>query len=187
MRGQMRRGVTDGRILLLAAALPAAAATLALAFAGHHMLMIAMPIHFVVVGLAGLVALGAAFALTYVGARAGDGRAVLVGTAFSTMASMLFIHALATPGILIGANGLVQLAGAGNLPAAAFVLALAGWPALNRPSSMRPLLLLQAAILTCVTIVGTVGMVDPRRDPLSPARAAASRPPCSRSAWVCSP
>ncbi len=165
----MRPGVTDGRVPLLAAALPAAAApTLALVFFGHRMLMIAMPIHFVVVGLAGLVALGAALALTYVGAHAGDGRSVLVGTAFSTMASMLFVHALATPGILIGDNGLVQLAGAGNLPAAAFVLALAGWPALNRPSSMRPLLLLQAGILVCVAVVGTVGMADPGAIPILP-------------------
>jgi hypothetical protein len=84
------------------------------------------------------------------------------------MASMLFVHALATPGILIGDNGLVQLAGAGNLPAAAFVLALAGWPALNRPSTMRPLLLLQAGILACVAIVGTVGMADPAAIPLLP-------------------
>jgi HD-GYP domain-containing protein (c-di-GMP phosphodiesterase class II) len=165
----MRVGVTDGRVPLLAAALPAAAApALLLALFGRDMLMIAMPIHFVVVGLAGIVALGAAFALTIVGARAGDGRSVLVGTAFSTMASMLFVHALATPGILIGDNGLVQLAGAGNLPAAAFVLALAGWPALNRPSTMRPLLLLQGGILASVAIVGTVGMVDPAAIPILP-------------------
>jgi HD-GYP domain-containing protein (c-di-GMP phosphodiesterase class II) len=165
----MRVGVTDGRIPLLAAMLPAAAApALLLGLLGHDMLMIPMPVHFVVVGLAGLVALAAAIALTIVGARAGDGRSVLVGTAFSTMASMLFVHALATPSILIGDNGLVQLAGAGNLPAAAFVLALAGWPALNRPSTMRPLLLLQAGILACVAVVGTVGMVDPGAIPVLP-------------------
>ncbi|HVU77856.1 MAG TPA: HD-GYP domain-containing protein [Gaiellaceae bacterium] len=165
----MRPGVADGRVPLLAAAVPAAAlSAVMLALFGRDMFMIAMRVHFVVVGLAGLVALGAALALTFVGARAGDGRAVLVGTAFSTMASMLFVHAIATPGVLIGDNGLVQLAGAGNLPAAAFVLALAGWPALNRPASMRPLLALQAGILACVAVVGTVGMVDPGAIPILP-------------------
>ena len=38
------------------------------------------------------------------------------------MSALLFVHALASPGVLIGANGLVQFAGAGNLPAGAAVL-----------------------------------------------------------------
>jgi HD-GYP domain-containing protein (c-di-GMP phosphodiesterase class II) len=165
----MRTEVLDGRIPLLAAAVPAAAApTILLVVLGRDMLMLPMGLHFVVVTLLGVVALGAALVMTFVGARSGEGRSVLVGTAFATMASMLFFHGLATPGVLIGDNGLVQLAGAGNVPAAAVVLALAGWPALNRPNSMRPLLSLQAGILVCVAIVGTVGMLDPGVIPVLP-------------------
>ncbi len=166
---RVRPALPDGRLPLLGAVVPAAAVpALALVLVGNDMLMIPMRPHFVVVGLAGLVALGAALALTVVGARAGDGRSVLVGTALSTMASMLFVHALATPKVLIGGNGLVQLTGAGNLPAAAFVLALAGWPALNRPRSMKPLLALQAAILVTVAVVGAVGMLHPATIPIVP-------------------
>jgi hypothetical protein len=40
-------------------------------------------------------------ALTMAGARRGDGRAVLLGTAFTAMTAMLAVHGLATPGILV--------------------------------------------------------------------------------------
>ena len=48
--------------------------------------------------------------LSVVAARVNDGRAVVLGMAFSVMAMMLVLHALATPGAW-WANGLVQVAG----------------------------------------------------------------------------
>jgi hypothetical protein len=114
---------------------------------GRSMVMVPMDFHFVVVAIAGVAALAAALALTAVGVRRGDGRAVIVGAAFSGMASMLFVHALATPSVLIGSNGLVQLAGAANLPAGAAVLSLSAVPALRRPASVVPVLVLQGLLM----------------------------------------
>ena len=67
--------------------------------------------HFSGVGLTALAAALAAIALTVVGARRRDGRTVLVGTAFSAMAALLALHGLATPGFLVGMNGVVGLHG----------------------------------------------------------------------------
>ena len=59
---------------------------------------------------AGIAAVAAA-ALTLAGWRAVDGRAMLLGTAFSTMTALLAVHALSTPGVLIGPNGVIAFAG----------------------------------------------------------------------------
>src|SRR5580765_3029916 len=120
MRLPLERSLPVAGLAIAAAAIP----LVLLRSFGRTMVMIPMTLHFAVVSLAGLVALGAALALTVAGARRGDGHSVLVGAGFSVMAAMLVVHALATPTILIGANGLVQLAGAGNLPVGAAVLAL---------------------------------------------------------------
>src|SRR4051812_30326825 len=58
--------------------------------------------HMVAVGATMLVATVAAIVLTRAGARRGDVRAVLVGTAFAAMAALLLIHALATPEVFLG-------------------------------------------------------------------------------------
>ena len=63
-----------------------------------------------------------------VGARRRDSRSVLVGTAFSAMAALLVVHGLATPGILVGFNGVVAFSGAATLPVGGAVLALAALP-----------------------------------------------------------
>ena len=44
---------------------------------------------------------------------------MLLGTAFSTMTALLAVHGLATPGVLVGLNGVVAFAGAASLPAGA--------------------------------------------------------------------
>ena len=46
----------------------------------------------------------ASLALSIAGARARDGRAMLMGTAFSTMTALFAVHALATPRILTPAS-----------------------------------------------------------------------------------
>ena len=70
----------------------------------------------------------AAFALTLVGVRRSDGRVVLVGTAFTVMAALLAIHGLATPGVVIGNNGVIALTGAATLPVGAAILSLSALP-----------------------------------------------------------
>jgi len=52
-------------------------------------------VHFAAVGFTALVTTAAAALLTAAGARLRDGRAVLFGVAFSTMAALLAVHGLA--------------------------------------------------------------------------------------------
>jgi HD-GYP domain-containing protein (c-di-GMP phosphodiesterase class II) len=164
MRLPLERALPVVALVAAAAALP----TALMRVFGRTMVMVPMSLHFGVVSVAGSAALAAALALTLAGVRRGDGRAVLVGVAFSGMASMLFVHALATPSILIGTNGLVQLAGAANLPLGAAVLALSAVPALRRPATVGPLLALQGALLGTVAIVAAVGLAHPAAIPVLP-------------------
>jgi hypothetical protein len=161
---RLERTLPVAAIAVAAAAVPAGI----MAAAGRTMVMMPMALHFAIVAVAGLAALGAGLALTLAGKHRRDGRAVLVGAAFSGMASMLFVHALATPSILIGANGLVQLAGAANLPVGAAVLVLSAVPALRRPASVAPLLVLQGALLAGVAGIAVVGLADPAAIPSMP-------------------
>ena len=158
MRLLLRERLVPLAVLLgVGGALPAG---LLLAF-GDRMVMFGTPMHFAGVGFTALAAAGAALALTIVGARRKDGRVVLVGTAFTVMAALLAIHGLATPGALIGNNGVIALTGAATLPAGAAVLALSAMPALRRPRSIRALLALQAFALVAVITLGVVGMAVP--------------------------
>jgi putative nucleotidyltransferase with HDIG domain len=135
---------------------------------GHRMVMFGTAMHFAGVGFTALAAGIAALALTIVGARRNDGRVVLVGTAFTVMAALLAIHGLATPGALIGYNGVIALTGAATLPAGAAVLALSAIPTLRRPRSIRPLLVLEAFALVAVLGLGIVGMAAPNVVPAVP-------------------
>jgi putative nucleotidyltransferase with HDIG domain len=85
------------------------------------------------------------------------------------MSALLAIHGLATPGAIIGPNGVISLTGAATLPAGAAVLALSAIPPLRRPHSMRALLALQAVAVTSVIGLGVVGMVFPSVVPPVPA------------------
>src|SRR3954462_12022881 len=125
--------------------------TLLLAF-GNRMVMFGTPVHFVGVGVSALAAAAVSLALTIVGVRRDDGRVVLIGTGFTVMSALLAIHGLATPGALIGPNGVISLTGAATLPAGAAILALSAIPRLRRPHSLRALLGLQA--LALVAVVG---------------------------------
>jgi len=121
--------------------------------------------HFSGVGLAALAAALAAVALTIVGARRRDGRTVLVGTAFSVMAALLALHGIATPGMLVGMNGVVAFTGGATLPVGAAVLALSALPSLRRPRDVKPLIALQIVLLSGVLALGAVGMLVPSTVP----------------------
>jgi putative nucleotidyltransferase with HDIG domain len=142
--------------------------TTLLHFYGHRMVMFGTNVHFLGVGASAVAAALAALALTVAGVRRKDGRVALIGTAFTVMAALLAIHGLATPGALIGMNGLVALTGAATLPAGGAVLALTALPALRRPNGMRGLLILQAVSLVTVLGLGIIGMVFPSVVPSVP-------------------
>ncbi|MGH2979041.1 MAG: HD-GYP domain-containing protein [Solirubrobacterales bacterium] len=125
-------------------------------------------IHFGFLAFGSLAAAGAALALTIVGARRGDGRTVLIGTAFSVMTGILAVHGLATPGILTGQNGVIAFSGAAVLPVGGAVLALSALPTLRRPASVRPLLWLQGVLLSSVIALGLVGILVPESVPAVP-------------------
>ena len=144
---------------------------------GHHMVMFGMAVHFVGVGVSALAATAVSLALTIVGVRRNDGRVVLIGTGFTVMSALLAIHGLATPGVIIGMNGVLALTGAATLPAGAAVLALSAAPPLRRPRSMGPLLALQAVSFLTVFFLGFIGLAVPQVVPSVPA-------PGSTTAWV---
>jgi putative nucleotidyltransferase with HDIG domain len=165
MRLLLRERIAPAVVLLGAGALLPAAL---LHFYGHRMVMFGWQVHFIGVGVSALVAATAALALTIVGVRRGDGRAVLVGTGFTVMAALLGIHGLATPGVLIGMNGVIALTGAATLPAGAAVLALSALPSLRRPTNLQRLLVLEGSALVAVVTLGVIGMVFPSLVPYVP-------------------
>jgi HD-GYP domain-containing protein (c-di-GMP phosphodiesterase class II) len=130
-------------------------------FFGETEVNIPGAVHFLPIAISAGLAAAAALALTIVGARRGDGRAVLIGTAFSSMAALLSIHGLTTPGFLVGDNGLVAFSGALTLPVGGAVLALSAIPELRRPSAVRPVLALQGALLVAIVALGLTGVLAP--------------------------
>jgi HD domain len=158
MRLLLRERIVPLAVLVgVGGVLPAA---LLLAF-GHRMVMFGTPVHFIGVGVSAVAAAAVSLALTIVGVRRNDGRVVLIGTGFTVMSALLAIHGLATPGVIIGMNGVISLTGAATLPAGAAVLALSAIPTLRRPRSVRALLALQVSSLIAVIGLGVVGMVFP--------------------------
>src|SRR6476646_3528229 len=167
--GEMRpiprdRVVQDLALLGAGALVPGAALT----FFGHHSHNLGTNVHFIGVGVSAVMASAAALALTVVGVRRQDGRVVLVGAAFTVMAALLAIHGLATPGVVIGNNGVISLTGAATLPVGGAVLALSALPGLRRPQGIRPLLVLQVVALIAVIGLGVVGMAVPSLVPAVP-------------------
>jgi putative nucleotidyltransferase with HDIG domain len=127
------------------------------ATAGRHV-MIAPTVHVAVVGAAGALAAAAAMGLSARAARVNDGRTVLLGMAFSVMATMLVVHALATPGAWLGDNGLMQVAGALNIPVGATILAASALPWQQRPHDARDLMRMQVAVEAVVAVAGALAL-----------------------------
>jgi putative nucleotidyltransferase with HDIG domain len=125
--------------------------------------------HFALVGTVALVAAVASAGLTAAGVRRRDGQTTLLGTAFSTMTAMLAVHGFATPGVLVGPNGVVAVAGGLSLPVGAAVLALTAVPAVRTARRMAPLLALQAALIAGVLALGATGLLWPSLVPAVPA------------------
>ena len=139
-----------------------------IALLGRDMMMPAPMVHFTLVAAAAGIAASAAAALTLAGARARDGRAMLLGTAFSTMTALLAVHGLSTPGVLVGPNGMTALAGGLGIPVGTGLLALTALPALRRTGRVRPLLGLQATLALAVVALAAIGLTFPTRVPAVP-------------------
>jgi hypothetical protein len=134
-------------------------------FFGSEKVYIPSAVHFGAVVAGALVATAAALALTWAGAQRGDGRVVLVGSAFSVMAALLLAHGIATPELLVSYNGLVGFTGGATLPVGGAILALSALPSLRRPESVRPLLWLLGALLAAIGVVSAIGMAAPQLVP----------------------
>jgi len=117
--------------------------------------------HFGLVGGAAALTSLASLLLSLAGARARDGRAILMGTAFSTMTALFALHGLATPGFIVGPNGVIALAGGLSIPVGAYLLALTAAAPLRRRRNVAPLLILQAALFAGVLALGAVALIDP--------------------------
>jgi putative nucleotidyltransferase with HDIG domain len=162
----MRVRPDAARLAIAAAALAPVVVVLPVA---KHMVMPAPAVHFWLVAVVALISAAASLALTVAGARAADGRAILLGTAFSTMTALFAVHGLATPGVLVGPNGVIAAAGGLSIPVGALLLSLTALPALRRPRRVRPLLALQAAMALAVVGLGAVGLLVPSAVPAVPA------------------
>jgi putative nucleotidyltransferase with HDIG domain len=164
--GRLLRQRTVSLLALLAACAVVPGAVIH--FFGGTEVEIPSGFHFFALGISAGLATAAAVVLTVSGARRGDARSVVIGTAFSSMAALLCIHGLMTPGFLVGMNGLVAFAGAATLPVGGAVLAVAVIPQLRRPSAVRPVLILQGVLLTLIVSLGLVGVIDPAAVPAVP-------------------
>jgi hypothetical protein len=135
---------------------------------GHREAHFTAPVHFWLVATTASVAAASSIGLTVAGARARDGRTVLLGAAFSTMTALLAIHGIATPGIVVGANGIVALFGGASLPVGGAVLALSALPAMRRPFCIKWVIALQIALAVVVIGLGTLGLLVPSAVPSVP-------------------
>jgi hypothetical protein len=152
----------------LLAAVAAAVPLLLMAVVGKQPVDLSSEAHFwpvlTAAGTAAIVAIG----LTMAGVRARDGRAILLGTAFSTTTALLAVHGFATPGVIVGMNGVIALAGGLSIPVGAGLLALTALPGLRRPRRIAPLLVLQGVLLVGVLGLGAVALAMPSLVPMIP-------------------
>jgi putative nucleotidyltransferase with HDIG domain len=160
----LRRHAPVAAILIAAALVP----TLAYVASEGAMVHVPALVHLAAVTAAGALAGAAAVALSAIAVRLNDGRAVMLGFAFSTMALMLVFHALATPGVLLGDNGLVQAAGGLNIPIGGSILAATALPALRRPRGARRVLRVQVIALVALAAAGVVALAVPSLVPDAP-------------------
>jgi putative nucleotidyltransferase with HDIG domain len=152
-------------VLVICGGLPVAA----LALFGHHHVMPPMWVHFYGVGVSAAAAMAAAAAVTWYGARQGDLRTVVVGGGFSLMAALLAVHGLATPGVLIGMNGLIAVTGAATLPVGGCVMALSALPLFASARAIPRVLAVQLTLAAAIVAFSVVGAVDPSVVPSVPA------------------
>ena len=165
MRGKWHQRLVVGHLLAAAAA---AVPLLVLVVVGREPVDLTPEAHFwPVVTAAGTAAVVAA-GITAAGVRARDGRMILLGTAFSTTTALLMVHGFATPGVVVGMNGVIALAGGASLPVGSVLLALTALPGLRRPRRIAPLLVLQGVLAVGVLSLGAAALAFPSLVPMVP-------------------
>ena len=85
------------------------------------------------------------------------------------MASLLAVHGLSTPGVLIGPNGLIAVTGAATLPVGGCVMALSALPQFGSARSIPRVLAVQVALAAAIVALSLVGALVPRLVPGVPA------------------
>jgi putative nucleotidyltransferase with HDIG domain len=124
--------------------------------------------HLAVMAVGSAVAAACSIALMLAGFRQRETRAVIAGGAFAAMTLILLIHGLATPGVLIGPNGIVQVAGGLALPAGGAILTVAALPSLRGPRHLRTVTFAIVALLGGIALVGGLAFLMPDRIPSVP-------------------
>jgi HD-GYP domain-containing protein (c-di-GMP phosphodiesterase class II) len=164
------RGERLAPALAIAAAAAAAPGLIEWAF-GKTPVSISPTIHFYAVGMTALGAAAASIALTGIGARFADTRTVLIGTAFAVMAALLALHGLGTPGFIFPSSqyAIVMITGGLTLPAGAAILALSAFRLPSFMQGVKPLLALEAGLLTVILTLGILGLLYPSLLPEVPA------------------
>jgi putative nucleotidyltransferase with HDIG domain len=165
MRFRWHQRLRAGHLL---AAVAAAVPLLVLALVGSRPVDLSSEAHFWPVVMAAGTGAVVAAGLTAAGVRARDGRVILLGTAFSTTTALLTVHGFATPGVVVGMNGVIALAGGLSIPVGAGLLALTAIPGLRRPRRIAPLLVLQAVLATGVLGLGAMALAFPEVVPMVP-------------------
>jgi HD-GYP domain-containing protein (c-di-GMP phosphodiesterase class II) len=155
---------------LIVAGVAAAAAPTAVHLAvGDHHVSFTGTTHVYTVGFSALVAMIAAVGLTAVGARRGDTRTMIVGTAFAVMAGLLALHGFSTPGVWFGNNGVVAITGGATLPAGAVVLVFSVLPLPRVLRNVVPFLLVETALIAFIIGLGVSALAWPSLLPPVPA------------------
>ena len=124
--------------------------------------------HLLVMAVASGIAAAASIALALAGARMRDARSIISGGAFGAMTLLLVIHGLSTPGIILGPNGLIALAGGSALPVGGAVLALTALPGLRRAESLRWPVISVLAFLAVIAVAGSIAFLNPSVVPPHP-------------------
>jgi HD-GYP domain-containing protein (c-di-GMP phosphodiesterase class II) len=153
---------------LVVAALAALVPLAVIATVGTEKVYLDGWVHVLCVSFGAALAAVAALALVVAGARAQDGRAVVIGVSFSIMSALLLVHGIATPGVWFEMNGVVGLTGGLTVPVGGAILALSAHPAVARPGAVRPLLRMLGVGVTATLVLGLLGLVAPGLVPAIP-------------------
>jgi putative nucleotidyltransferase with HDIG domain len=124
--------------------------------------------HLIIMAIGSTIAALASAALMWAGFRRRETRAVVAGGAFAAMTLILLIHGLATPGVLIGPNGVVAVAGGVALPVGGAILTIAALPALRGPRHLGAVAAALLAFLGTIAALGVAGFLWPEHVPAVP-------------------
>jgi len=160
-------GLTRSRAVVAGATIAAVALVLAGRGHGHDE---RYTFHFVAVSATMLIAATGAIALTVAGTRLRDPRAIVVGMAFSVMATLLLLHGLGTPDLIVPDENesVLAFAGGATLPAGALILAFVNAEAVRGLRGSARLVTAQVVTLAAILAVGAAGLAFPSLLPTQP-------------------